>query len=161
MLRTLHHRSRKFFSILIVVALLNMSSYAQGFQPMRLLSGLFRIAGDAASRIPAACMDEDLALPSGRDFYRAASDGVFVTRVEGNSRVTKPLNEALQEWLKISGDDSTTALKVEPIRKQPQVSYLMNVRRPSVVTAAAPEIAPLIKVIRMHERALARVDTFR
>jgi hypothetical protein len=129
---------------------------------MRLLSGLFRVSGEAAARIPAACLDERLDIPSKGDYYSAASEGVVVTRIEGQREVTKPLSQALNDWLQISGNGTITSVTVAPRRREPNVRYEIKVTsdRPAVVAAKGEEVAALVPKLNLHKEALERVDAF-
>lgn len=158
--KSLTFNSRKLAALIFVTCLFCVNARAQ-FQPMRLLSGVFEIAGNAVSNIPAACVNESLRVPVNHDYYGAASEGIYVTRIEGAREVTKPLSEALNTWVRIRGNRSITSVAVEPVRSEPDVRYRFNVaaERPGLVTNTKQEIPSLLSALTRQMNALTQIDT--
>ena len=153
----------RFLTAISFVLLLTLFETANAqFQAMRLLSGVFEVAGNAISQLPAACVTEHQRLPVARDVFTSSSDGILVTRLDSAGQTTRPLNEVLGRWIRIKGSKSVTHVTVEPVRAEANVRYKISVSPsvPGVVGPTASDIAALMPHLIDVHSALKETDSF-
>ena len=147
---------------LLLVLTIGAGNVQAQFQPMRLLSGIFRIGGEVASNLPAACVESTARTPTRMDHYSMGTGDITVARFEGTREVeTRPLNDVLDKWIRIVGTNSATSVRVEPVTRQANISYEIRVdKNKPAVLGSASQLNSLADVLNRHQKALQVLDDF-
>lgn len=135
-------------------------------QRFRMIPGKYKIAGNAPTRIPVACIDKKFDPPTPSHFYTRVAGDVVVGRYENNVlKAALPYEKAIAEkWIKGFGNGTWWELEYQAVKPLPNVHYELHVKDkndpPIVGLDDAADLGGARKTVISTQKYLDAVDSY-